>query len=393
VTRRQRAFAVAGVAAALVITCDVLVFLHHRNGWPHGFGVWLEGSISLPIWLAIGLVIVLRVPGNRLGTVALAFAMLTGIQLSSGAAATYIAGPSSVEGPAADWLAGVSIVSQIFVVGGLVVFAQLAPDGRLVGRRWRPVTAVTLLAFLVAGTANLGSNADARDAVPAARAPVHGMSDGLLHVLYTVAGFLVFFAIGATIVGLLVRWRRGTAVERQQLKVVLFAAVTAATLAVIVQPIADRLWPNATLAGDILWAVIPSVLPVSIAVAVLRYRLYDIDRVVSRTVSYAVVTGLVVGGYVGLVALIESVIGFSSGVAVAASTLAAAAAFQPLRRHVQRGIDRRFDRAAFDARRTVDGFAARLRDQVDVDAVTSDLLSTVSSSVVPAQASLWVVQA
>jgi hypothetical protein len=132
---------------------------------------------------------------------------------------------------------------------------------------------------------------------------------------------------------------------------------------------------------------------VSIAVAVLRYRLYDIDRVVSRTASYASVTAIVVGGYVGLVALIESVLGFSSSVAVAASTLAAAAAFQPLRRRLQRGIDRRFDRAAYDARRTVEAFAARLRDEVDVDAVCADLLQTVGSSVAPVSQSLWLVNA
>ncbi|HET7312137.1 MAG TPA: hypothetical protein VFJ17_12525 [Mycobacteriales bacterium] len=392
-SRAQRAIATATCATALVVACDVLVFLHHRNGWPHGFGVWLEGSISLPIWLAIGLVIVLRVPGNRLGTAALAFALLDGVQLFSGALATYLAGPQSTDTSTVDWLAGVSIVAQILVVGGLVVFAQLAPDGQLVSPRWRPVTVVSLLGFLVAGIANLASNTDARDAVPAAHAPIQGVSSGTLHVIYTIDGVLVFFAIGATIAGLFVRWRRGASVERQQLKVVLYAAVTAVLLAVVVQPIANRLWPNATLAGDIMWAVIPSVLPASIAVAVLRYRLYDIDRVVSRTVSYAVVTGVVVGGYVGLVALIESVLGFSSSVAVAASTLVAAAAFQTLRRRLQRAIDRRFDRAAYDARRTVEAFAARLRDEVDVDTVRSDLLETTAAAIVPVQASVWLAKA
>jgi hypothetical protein len=104
-----------------------------------------------------------------------------------------------------------------------------------------------------------------------------------------------------------------------------------------------------------------------------------------------VVTGTTVAVYVGVVALVEDLLGFSSGVAVAASTLIAAAAFQPLRRRVQRRVDRRFDRAAYDARRTVDGFSGRLRDEVDVDAVRTDLLSTVSSAVAPTAASLWLV--
>jgi hypothetical protein len=164
-------------------------------------------------------------------------------------------------------------------------------------------------------------------------------------------------------------------------------------LGLVVQPLGSAVFPNADLAGQVLWTIIPSSIPVGIAAAVLRYRLYDIDRIVSRTVSYAVVTGLVVGGYVGLVALIESVIGFSSSVAVAASTLTAAAMFQPLRRRVQRGIDRRFDRAGYDARRTVEAFSGRLRDQVDMDAVRSDLLATVTSSVAPASVTLWLADA
>jgi len=241
----------------------------------------------------------------------------------------------------------------------------------------------------VAGFANLGSDADARDAVAAAHAPLHWMSDGLKHLLYSISGALIFFGIGATLVGVVVRWRRGSRLQRQQLKVVIYATVSAAVLAVVLTPIGNRLWPDAALPGNIIWTIIPSIIPASIAVAVLRYRLYDIDRIVSRTVSYTVVTGLVVGGYVGLVALIGSVLGFSGGVAVAASTLAAAAAFQPVRRHVQRSVDRRFDRTAYDARQTVEAFTQRLRDEVDVDTVRSDLLATVAGAVSPTAESVW----
>jgi len=382
--------AIAVVATALVMACDVLVLIHHQRHWPHGFGVWLEGSISLPIWVAIGLLIVFRVPGNALGAVALTFALLDGVQLFSGALATFLAGADDRGSSAIDALAGVSIVAQIAVIGGLVVFAQLAPDGRLVGRRWRPVLAATVVALSLAGVANLTSEADARDAVPAAHAPLHVLSSAQLHVVYSITNGLIFAAIAGTLAGVVMRWRRGGGVERQQLKLVLYAVVTAVVLGVIVQPIADAVGTAPRLAGDIMWAVIPSVLPASIAAAVLRYRLYDIDRIVSRAVSYVVVTGVVVGVYVGVVALIESVLGFSSSVGVAASTLAAAAAFQPLRRRVQRVVDRRFDRAAYDARRTVEVFAQRLRDQVDVDAVSRDLLDTVGVAVAPARASLWV---
>ena len=166
---------------------------------------------------------------------------------------------------------------------------------------------------------------------------------------------------------------------------------------------AALLWPPVVLAlvlgpssfGDSIWGQLLLATPVitmvvAVFLAVVRYRLYDIDRVISRTVSYVVVTGVVIGSYVGMVALIETVLGFSSSIAVAVSTLAAAAAFQPLRRRVQRGVDRRFDRAAYDARRTAEAFAQRLRDEVDPDVVTSDLIEVTSRAIQPTSISLWV---
>jgi hypothetical protein len=129
----------------------------------------------------------------------------------------------------------------------------------------------------------------------------------------------------------------------------------------------------------------------SIAVAVLRYRLFDIDRVISRTLAYAIVTGLLVGVYAGIVLLATEVLGFHhSAVAVAAATLAAAALFNPLRRRVQTMVDRRFNRARYDADRIIAGFAARLQDAVDVDAVQADLASSVQQALEPAHISVWI---
>ena len=130
-------------------------------------------------------------------------------------------------------------------------------------------------------------------------------------------------------------------------------------------------------------------LPLSMGVAILKYRLYDIDRILSRTVAYAIITGLLVGVYAGLVLLATQVLRFSSPVAVAASTLAAAALFTPVRRRVQRAVDRRFNRARYDADRTVTLFAARLQDAVDLDSVHADLQATVSASLQPAHVSVW----
>ncbi len=133
-------------------------------------------------------------------------------------------------------------------------------------------------------------------------------------------------------------------------------------------------------------------LPVGIGVGILKYRLYDIDRIISRTLAYAIVTGLLVGVYAGLVLLATRVLPLSSPVAVAASTLAAAALFSPLRRRVQRAVDRRFNRARYDADQTVAAFGARLKDAVDLDTVRDDLAGAVHQALEPAHVSVWISQ-
>jgi hypothetical protein len=130
-------------------------------------------------------------------------------------------------------------------------------------------------------------------------------------------------------------------------------------------------------------------LPVSMAVAVFKYRLLDIDRILSRTLAYAIVTGLLIGVYAGLVLLATRVLTVHTPVAVAAATLAAAALFSPVRRRVQRAVDRRFNRARYDADRTVAAFSAQLKDAVDLDAVRGILLTAVAASLEPAHASVW----
>jgi hypothetical protein len=131
-------------------------------------------------------------------------------------------------------------------------------------------------------------------------------------------------------------------------------------------------------------------LPVSMGVGILKYHLYDIDRIISRTLAYALVTGLLVGVYAGLVLLAMQVFGFLSTVAVAATTLAVAALFNPVRRRVQRAVDRRFNRARYDAEATVAMFAARLKDAVDLDSVRDDLASVVQRALEPAHMSVWI---
>ena len=186
-------------------------------------------------------------------------------------------------------------------------------------------------------------------------------------------------------------WRRSASDRRQQLKWLMAGAVVGAgrrSLLIVFGPSGDAAaragspgtWPSSAFGA----------LPVSIGVAILKYRLYDIDRIISRTLAYAIVTGLLVGVYAGLVLLATQVFRFHTPVAVAASTLAAAALFNPLRRRVQQAVDRRFNRARYDADQTVAAFAARLKDAVDLDAVRDDLAGVVHQALEPAHVSVWI---
>jgi peptidoglycan/LPS O-acetylase OafA/YrhL len=179
----------------------------------------------------------------------------------------------------------------------------------------------------------------------------------------------------------IVRFRRSGTEQRLQLKWFLYASAVAAVVVFV----------SAQYTNDPLleWEIVFPLIPVAVGVAILKYRLYDIDRIISRTVGYAIVTGLLVGLYAGLVLLATQVLRLHSTVAVAVATLAAAALFSPLRRRVQRIVDRRFNRVRYDADQMIAAFAARLRDAVDLDAVRSDLLTAVNTAVEPAHISVW----
>ena len=200
---------------------------------------------------------------------------------------------------------------------------------------------------------------------------------------------LLAFSFG--FVGYQVRsWRRSAGERRQQVKWLASGAVVTIVSAIIAVSFSSS-GPTSTLldwADNLAWFGLAA-LPVSMGVGILRYRLYEIDRLISRTLAYAAVTALLVGVYAGLVLLSTHVLSLNSPVAVAASTLAAAALFNPLRRRVQRFVDRRFNRARYDAELTVTAFAARLKDAVDLGSVRADLTSVVRDTLEPSHVSLW----
>ena len=178
-------------------------------------------------------------------------------------------------------------------------------------------------------------------------------------------------------------WRRATGERRQQLKWLAFGAAVTIGLGLLAANFTSGIVSEILSAGT-------AALPVSIGIGILKYRLYDIDRIISRTLAYAIVTGLLLGLYAGLVLLATRILSVHTPVAVAASTLAAAALFNPLRRRVQRAVDRRFNRARYDADQTVAAFAARLKDAVDLDSIRDDLAQVVSRTLEPAHLSVWI---
>jgi hypothetical protein len=182
------------------------------------------------------------------------------------------------------------------------------------------------------------------------------------------------------------RFRASHGTERQQMRWVGTGAAAAVIGLLLAVPGAVGLLPTATTFVLFFGLLCP---PVGVAVAVLRYRLWDLDRLVSRTVTYSLVTGLLAVPYLLVVPAATRLVGDAGSLAVAVATLTVAAAFQPLRRRVQDRVDRRFNRRRYDAARTVEAFAARLRDQVDLDALGAELLAVVERTVEPTRASLW----
>jgi hypothetical protein len=192
----------------------------------------------------------------------------------------------------------------------------------------------------------------------------------------------------ASLAGQVLSYRRSSGERREQLKWLIGGSAIAVTGGLLTVPFSNSTDQALNIIGSVALVAVLA-LPVSMGVAILKYRLYDIDRILSRTVAYAIITGLLIGVYAGLVLLATEVLRFSSPVAVAASTLAAAALFTPVRSRVQRAVDRRFNRARYDADRTVAAFAGRLQDEVDLDMVRADLVHVVGAALEPAHVSVW----
>jgi hypothetical protein len=362
----------------------------------HSFHDAQAPGIVLPVSFSLlGAIIASRQPGNRIGWIYLLIGVLMPWQ--SLGALYYERSVSSGGLPGARWGAWVDnwTVPLVFPAG-LALFAFLLfPSGRLPSRRWRPVARLAVVLTAV-GIVLAWVNPDpisVFSGLPDAANPTGIAALGSIanNTTDSVWWVVAIVPIAATIASLVIRGRSSTQQERQQVKLLAYAAaltIGSLLLQMIIGatgvPVGES-WFDAVIVFGFGVAV-----PVACAFAILKHGLYEIDRLISRTISYVLVTGLLVGVFIGVVFLATDVLPFSSPVGVAASTLAAAGLFNPLRRRVQQLVDRRFNRGRYDAEAIVTAFTMRLRDAVDLDTVRNELLAAVNGAVKPSHVSVWI---
>jgi hypothetical protein len=336
--------------------------------------------LAFLVYTAVGSLIVSRRFGNRVGWIFLAVGLLFELGLLAQEYAVYALRFASDPLPGGSWAGMLADLLPIAAIGLGAFLLLIYPTGQVLSRRWRPVSWLLVASGLVVsldtvfGPGTLSS-------VEGAAKPVQIDAPFFVHGGWAWPGFLLAGLLA--IVSVAVRYRRSDAVERQQLRWFL-AAVPIFVTSIFWVPSSDAL--------AALVALGLASLPIAAGIAILRYRLYDLDLVVKRTLVYGVVTAGLAGLYFGIVLALQEVFSSVAGgsdLAVAISTLAVAVLFGPARRRVQRAVDRRFYRRRYDARRTLETFSARLRDEVDLDTLRAEMLGVVDETVQPSRVSLW----
>jgi hypothetical protein len=371
----------------------LLIFLGWSTQLPRGWVSW-QGQIITTVGFmgapVLGGLVASRRPGNLYGWLWLGLGLSAALVQLAGSYAAYalVAEPGSL--PAPRTVAQVLGIAWGMGVTLLPFLLLLFPTGRLPSRRWRLVA----WAVLVAGAVLLmiGSFSPGKSGIGPFENPLGArglVGEAIVFITFAMV-FVIFGAIILSALSLVFRYRRAGGVERQQLKWFAFAAVLLGTSFVVggflgrdLPGVWDALFETATF--------VP--LYVAVGVAILRYRLYDIDLIINRTLVYGSLTVLLattyVGSVVGLQAVLRVLSGQESTLAIVASTLLIAALFNPLRRRVQGFVDRRFYRRKYDAAKTLEAFNARLREETDLDTLSNDLVGVARSAMQPSHASLW----
>jgi hypothetical protein len=336
----------------------------------------------------MGLLIVRAQPRNVIGWLFIAFSGLLVIGFLGDGLARHLA-PSA-------WLAWLVVVTSSLSNAGFVAFVLLVltfPTGRPLSRRWRWIVILVGLGGLATFIAGLLRPLPIADLVDLPNPMGRTGWSGAVEAIDTVGSLATITAVAGAIAHITVRIRRSRGVERQQLKWFVLATALVGGLLVL----AAVTLPFGSL-SDVLWAAAFTafpVVPIAAAIAIVRHRLFDIDLIIKRSVSYAALTVVLVGAYVAGVLLLQLVLEpftKQGELAVAGSTLVVAALFQPARRRIQGAVDRRFDRARYDAAATMADFSSRLRDGLDLDNVGDEIVTTVRATVRPSSVSVWLRQ-
>jgi hypothetical protein len=390
---RSRALALSLLGLAAAGFASACVLNSQGAGWAGIWDVVYQGILLVFPFVALGTLLSLRQPANPIGWLL----TLGGLTWLAGGLASTIAviGLTNGAEPSTVTLVAAFVNDGMWTIGVLFSVALpllLFPDGRLLSRRWRPVLGLVVLGAVVTFLSWLLSV----DPLASIVAPASYLTNpwGIQRLAFLtrpagVVGVLLFLAMTlAAVVGIAIRFRSATSVERQQIRWVRAGGLLAVA-SMLVYYVGANLQILPTPVFDVLASVAIAFLPLAYTVAILRYRLYDLDRIVSRTVGYAALTGMLVGTYAVLVTAVSRLTSNDNSWTVALSTLAVAALFQPLRRRVQAVVDRRFNRARYDAARTVEAFRTRLRSQVDIDTVRLHLLTVTRETMQPTTAALW----
>ena len=343
----------------------------------------------------VGALVATRQPRNAVGWILWGSSVgvtVSIVAISYTALAQSPGGSSVPVVPLIAWLSQVGLTPAIIAI--IVFVPLLFPDGRLPGSRWQFVAAYAVVMLGLVMVGNMFMPGPFPD-TPTIDNPIGLQAVELLgEPIEFAKGPGVLIAAILAIASAVVRYRRASVVARTQLR--WFGAAAGLTIALFaITILASAPGIDLGAIADLGWIsgiTSLSLIPVAIGIAILRYRLYEIDRIISRTIGWAIVSGLLVAAFAGLVVLLEAVLApvtRESTLAVAASTLVACALFQPLRRAVQRAVDRRFDRARYDGQRLADAFGVLLQQEVDVNAAHSALVATATSAVQPQAAALW----
>jgi hypothetical protein len=331
---------------------------------------------------AVGTLIVSRHPEHRIGWILCGFG-LWGSIVEAGQGYGYLAAEHGwPAGAAGEWLV---FCSWIVDAALWTIVVLLFPAGRLPSRRWRPVVWASLAGAALA-LLGLGLSSDSGDQFAGGANPL-AVDSPLVDLAFVVGAVVLLGAFAAAVVSLVRRLRRSRGVERQQLKWFAYAGLGLT----LIFPFATAFWYSSVLV-QVVTSLALNAMPIAIGIAILRYRLYDIDLVIRRTLVYAALTATLVASYLAGVLLLQLALGpltEDNDLAIAGSTLAAAALFRPARARIQAIVDRRFFRRRYDAERTLQRFGSHLRDEVELDAVVGDLRAVVADTMQPAHVSLW----